>query len=333
MNRVVTSNPAAASGLPPQRAESAQPTEPTEPEAARTAFAPALAPEQADVFTRELARTHYENFSVVSLLLPKHLRQDFCNVYAFCRIADDLADEVGDRDAALGYLARFREQTHACYAGRLESAVFVALAGTINRHSIPVKPFLDLIDAFEQDQRVTRYQTFEQLCDYCKRSADPVGRLVLYVCGYADEQRQLLSDRTCTALQLANFWQDVRRDIVERDRIYIPAESMQKFGVTEHQIQVGMANDAYRALIRFEVDRTEAMFDEGEQLLPLLDSSVRSHVSLFGKGGRAILAAIRQQDYDTLSRRPALSKRQKGRLIAAAIMAQAGQLLSRGARA
>jgi len=335
MNRVVTSNPAAAAagGLPPQPPQNARPIEPSDPEAARIAFAPAPTAERAEAFTRDLARTHYENFSVVSLLLPKHLRQDFCNVYAFCRIADDLADEVGDREAALGFLSRFRQQTHACYAGQLESAVFVALAETINRHAIPIKPFLDLIDAFEQDQRVTRYQTFDQVCDYCKRSADPVGRLVLYVCGYSDDLRQRLSDLTCTALQLANFWQDVRRDVVERDRIYIPADSMLRFGVTEQQIQVGTVNDAYRALLRFEVDRTEAMFDEGEQLLPLLDSSVRSHVSLFGKGGRAILAAIRQQDYDTLSRRPALSKRQKGRLIAAAIMAQAGQLLSRGARA
>jgi squalene synthase HpnC len=211
--------------------------------------------------------------------------------------------------------------------------VFVALSGTIRRHSIPIRPFLDLIDAFEQDQRVNRYESFAQLCDYCKRSADPVGRLVLYVCGYSDDERQRFSDLTCTALQLANFWQDVRRDLVERDRIYIPDDTMRRFGVGEKQLRDGDADDAYRAMVRFEVDRTEAMFDEGEQLLPLLDASVRSHISLFGKGGRAILAAIRQQDYDTLSSRPALSKRQKGRLIAAAIVAQAGQLLSRGARA
>jgi squalene synthase HpnC len=297
------------------------------------AFASASGAEQAEAFTRELARTHYENFSVVSLLLPKHLRQDFCNIYAFCRIADDLADEVGDRDTSLRYLSRFRELTQACYEDRCESALFVALSSTINRHSIPITPFLDLVDAFEQDQRVNRYASFADLCDYCRRSANPVGRLVLYVCGYSDSQRQHFSDLTCTALQLANFWQDVRRDIIERDRIYIPTESMRQFGVSEQQLRDGRADDAYRQMIRFEVDRTEAMFVEGDQLLPLLDAAVRAHVSLFGKGGRAILTAIRQQDYDTLSRRPALSKRQKGGLIAAAIMAQAGQLLSRGARA
>jgi squalene synthase HpnC len=306
-----------------------------EPEApvAQLAFAPAINLEQAQAFTRSLARTHYENFSVVSLLLPKHLRQDFCNIYAFCRIADDLADEIGDRSASLEYLSRFRELTHACYRDEANTAVFLALEDTVRRHAIPIQPFLDLIDAFEQDQRITRYATFPELCNYCQRSANPVGQLVLYVCGYSDAQRQRLSDLTCTALQLANFWQDVRRDLVERDRIYLPQESLTRFGVTEEQLRNGTADDAYRALIRFEVDRTESMFDEGDQLLPLLESSVRAHVSLFGKGGRAILSAIRQQDYDTLSRRPSLSRAQKGGLIAAAIMAQASQLLGRGARA
>src|SRR5436305_1750216 len=203
-------------------------------------------PEAAEAYTRRLAHSHYENFSVVSFLLPKHLRQDFCNVYAFCRIADDLGDEVGDRAQAAQYLARFREQLHACYEGKADTAVFVALRGTITRHDIPIKPFLDLIDAFEQDQRVDRYDTFEQLRDYCRRSADPVGRLVLYLCGYRDDQRQRLSDKTCTALQLANFWQDVRRDIDERDRIYLPRESMNQFGVTEQQIKAKHCDENYR---------------------------------------------------------------------------------------
>src|SRR5207237_3914625 len=143
-----------------------------------------------------------ENFSVVSILLPKNLRQDFCNVYAFCRTADDLADEVADSARASDYLARFREQTRACYAGDASTIVFAALAGTIRRHRVPIAPFLDLIDAFEQDQRVNRYHTFEQLVDYCRRSADPVGRLVLYMCGYRDAERERLLDRTCAALQL-----------------------------------------------------------------------------------------------------------------------------------
>jgi squalene synthase HpnC len=289
------------------------------PPTVRAAFQPVSGLEAAESYTRQLAHTHYENFSVISILLPKRLRQDFCNVYAFCRTADDLADEVGDRQKASQLLAAFKEQTRACYESQSKTAIFVALGGTIRRHDIPITPFLDLIDAFEQDQRVDRYETFEQVVDYCRRSANPVGRLVLYMCGYRDEQRQLLSDATCTALQLANFWQDVRRDLLDRDRIYLPSDSMQRFSVIAEQIHEGRCDDNYRRLIEFEVERTEAMFKQGDGLLPLLDRSVRSQVALFGKGGRAVLRAIRRQGYDTLSRRPSLSGMQKARLIASVL--------------
>jgi squalene synthase HpnC len=251
--------------------------------------------------------------------LPRHLRQDFSNVYAFCRTADDLGDEVPDKDVAIDYLERFRDMTRACYEGRALSPLFVALSETIERFDIPIEPFLDLIDAFEQDQRVNRYENFEQLVDYCRRSADPVGRLVLYMCGYRDALRQQLSDRTCTALQLANFWQDVRRDILDRDRIYIPADSMRKFGVTAEQIVQGRYSDQFRRLMEFEVDRTASLFNEGERLLPMLDASVRKQVALFGQGGRAVLEAIRRQDYDTLTHRPVISNWQKGKLVATAL--------------
>lgn len=291
------------------------------PDTVRAAFAPPCPPEAARRYTRRLALGHYENFSVISLLLPRHLRQDFANVYAFCRTADDLGDEVGDKALALRYLERFKQFTHACYNGRPASPLFIALRETIAKYDIPVQPFLDLIDAFEQDQRVDRYETFEQVVDYCRRSANPVGRLVLYMCGYRDAERQQLSDRTCTALQLANFWQDVRRDILDRDRIYLPAESMRQFGVTEQQIVEGRCDAAFKNLIRFEVDRTESLFNEGERLLPMLNSDVRGQVTLFGKGGRAVLEAIRSQDYDTLTRRPVISGWKKGKLIAAALAA------------
>ena len=290
--------------------------------AVATAFTRVASAEEAEAFTRQLAHTHYENFSVVSLVLPARLRQDFCNIYAFCRIADDLGDEIHDADQSLHYLDQFRAELRDCYAGSATSAVYRALRQTIDRHQIPIDPFLDLIDAFEQDQRITRYDTFEQLLDYCRRSANPVGRLVLYVCGYRDEERQRLSDCTCTALQLANFWQDVRRDFHELDRIYIPRESMQRFGVTESQLRDGHADDNFRALIRFEVERTEKRFDQGDALLPLLDNSVRRHVALFALGGRAVLDAIRRQNFDTLTRRPSLSSLQKGRLAARAAASQ-----------
>ena len=224
----------------------------------------------------------------------------------------------------------FKSQTRACYQGQSTTAVFVALAGTIRRHDIPIEPFLDLIDAFEQDQHVDRYATFEQVLDYCRRSANPVGRLVLYMSGYRDETRQKLSDATCTALQLANFWQDVRRDRVERGRIYLPADSMKRFGVTEEQISQGRFDANFSGLIEFEVNRTEALFKEGDALLPMLDGSVRSQVALFGKGGRAVLEAIRRQGFDTLTRRPSLSKLQKGRLVISALVAYlAGKMTGR----
>jgi squalene synthase HpnC len=303
------------------------------PPTVRAAFAPPGTLEAAQRYTRELALGHYENFSVISMLLPRRLRQDFSNVYAFCRTADDLGDEVPDRELSLSYLRQFREFTEACHAGEGRSPLFVALAQTIQRHQIPIEPFLDLIDAFEQDQHVNRYQNFQHVVDYCRRSADPVGRLVLYMCGYRDAERQRLSDRTCTALQLANFWQDVRRDIIERDRIYLPQDSMRQFGVTEEQIRAGRCDDNYRHLLKFEVDRTETLFDEGDGLLGMLEGSIRQQVSLFSKGGRAVLDAIRGQNYDTLSHRPSLSKWQKGKLVGRAMLAMFGAKLGGGPRA
>jgi squalene synthase HpnC len=297
------------------------------PQTVRLAFARATDLRSAELFAWNLAHTHYENFSVVSALLPRRLRQDFCNIYAFCRIADDLGDEIADKDMSLRMLARFRQQTSDVYAGNASTLVFTALQSTIAKHDIPAQPFLDLIDAFEQDQRVDRYDTYDQLRDYCRRSADPVGRLVLYMSGYRDEHRQQLSDCTCTALQLANFWQDVRRDLTDRNRIYLPRETMEQFKVTESQLQSATCDDNYRRCIRFEVDRASALFDRGEQLLPLLDESVRSQVSLFGQGGRAILQAIRRSDHDTLSSRPVLSRWQKGQLVMRAMAGKLRQLV------
>lgn len=268
----------------------------------------------AEEFARRLTNTHYENFSVLSWFVPRRLRQDFCNIYAFCRVADDAADETGDAQASLRWLDRMRAQTHACFAGESSTHVFLALAQTIRRHDLPPEPFLDLIDAFEQDQRVTRYSTFIQLLDYCRRSANPVGRLVLYLSDYRDRRRQALSDRTCTALQLTNFWQDVRRDIHDRDRVYIPREDLDRFGVTEDQLRAGECNAAYRDLIRFQVQRTEEIFAAGDALPPMLAGKLRRQIALFSRGGRAILEAISQADFDTLSGRPSLSRWRKSRL-------------------
>jgi len=306
---------------------------PVRPTVYDAAFSTASDPAAAESFTWRLAHTHYENFPVVSILLPPPLRQDFCNIYAFCRIADDLGDEIADQDESLRLLDRFRQETLSLYAGRPQTVVFTALQRTVQQHDIPIQPFLDMIDAFEQDQRVKRYDTFEQLLDYCRRSADPVGRLVLYMCGYRDDRRQQLSDRTCSALQLANFWQDIQRDLHDHDRIYLPRQTMDQFGIGEEQLRAGICTDEFRQSVRFEVDRTEAMFEEGDALLPLLSDAVRPQISLFGQGGRAILKAIRRQNYDTLTQRPALSRWQMGRLIFTAMAARLTQVVGQEHRA
>jgi squalene synthase HpnC len=285
------------------------------PAGVRAAYNPADDPLVAQRYTWELAHSHYENFSVVSQLLPRYLRQDFCNVYAFCRIADDLGDEVHDSALSLSLLADFRRRTQECYGGTPTTAIFMALAQTIRRYEIPLEPFLDLISAFEQDQTVTRYESFAQVLDYCRRSADPVGRLVLYMCGYRDQRRQQLSDKTCSALQLINFCQDIRRDILERDRVYLPADSMRRFGVSVQQLRDGRVDDNFRRLLEFECDRVAGMFAQGRELLPLIRLSLRPQIALFGLGGAAVLRAIRRADYDTLSHRPALSKVDKLRLL------------------
>ncbi|MEQ9460091.1 MAG: squalene/phytoene synthase family protein [Phycisphaeraceae bacterium] len=192
---------------------------------------PNMTVEEASDYTRQLALTHYENFSVLSRMVPERYRDDFGRVYAFCRWADDLGDETGSPERSRELLAWWRDELDACYAGSPRHPVFIALARTIESRNLPRKPFDDLIDAFLQDQEVTRYQSWEQLVDYCSRSANPVGRLVLRIAGYDDPKLDELSDATCTALQLANFWQDVRRDIIQRDRVYLPADIAAKHHV------------------------------------------------------------------------------------------------------
>jgi squalene synthase HpnC len=287
---------------------------------------------QAAAYTRELVRSHYENFTVVSWFLPRRLREDFGHVYAFCRWADDLGDETGDPARSLELLAWWRRELDACYAGEPRHPVFVALAHTIERHRIPARPFEDLIDAFVQDQTVTRYDTWEQVLDYCRRSADPVGRLVLYLCGHRDELRQRLSDRTCTALQLANFWQDVRRDILERDRVYLPREVADLHGLDIEAMASAVRGGgevqpfaaAYRATLTELVERTWPLFAEGRQLWPLVASDVRLDIQLFTLGGEAILRMIRKRDFDTLTHRPSLSK---GAKLALMMRAAVGKLM------
>ncbi len=287
-----------------------------------------LSEDQATRYTKRLVRDHYENFTVVSALLPRRLRSDFANVYAFCRWADDLGDETGDPSRSLELLEWWRRELSDCFAGRPRHPVFVALLPTIRRHAIPARPFENLIDAFVQDQRVSRYRTWEELLDYCTRSADPVGRLVLYMLGYRDERRQTLSDRTCTALQLANFWQDVRRDLLERDRVYIPAETLEEEGLSQETLAEGIRGGrplsaeedrAYCRTVRTLVDRTWPMFREGRTLCGEIAPAFRADVELFSLGGESVLRRIERIGYRTHERRPKLTKRAKAGLFARAV--------------
>lgn len=276
------------------------------------ASAPAL--EEARAYCARLATSHYENFSVATWFLPKELHQHFFNVYAYCRISDDLGDEVGDARQSLALLDAWERELDACYEGSPKHPVFVALRETVGKFGIPKHEFSDLLIAFRQDQTVTRFPTFDDVLAYCRYSANPVGHLVLYLCGYKDGERQQLSDFTCTALQLANFWQDVIVDY-GKGRIYLPLEDLQRFGVTESDIAVRRFSPAFRALMRFEVERAREWFARGLPLIEKVDRTLALDIELFSRGGQEILNAIERQDFNVLASRPAISKTRKVWLV------------------
>ena len=300
--------------------------------------APSLA--EAEAYCKRLATSHYENFSVVTWFLPRHLHQHFFNVYAYCRISDDLGDEVGDSALSLKLLDEWEAELNATYLGMAEAAptaaaqiernkvgprhpVFIALRETIRDFEIPRKPFADLLTAFRQDQTVTRFERFEDVLGYCQNSANPVGHLVLYLCGYRDVERQKLSDYTCTALQLANFWQDVAVDY-GKGRIYLPLESMRQFTVSENDIRERRATPQFIELMKFEVARAREWFGRGLPLVKMVNRELALDVELFSRGGQEILNAIERQGYDVLKSRPAISKPKKLWLV---LRAAAGKLL------
>jgi squalene synthase HpnC len=282
---------------------------------------PAQAPPLADAYAycERLARSHYENFSVATWFLPKRLRQHFFNVYAYCRISDDLADETGDPAVSLQLLDEWESQLNASYDGAPRHPVFVALAGTIRQFDIPKQTFVDLLTAFRQDQRVTRYRTFDDLLGYCRNSANPVGHLVLYLCGYRDPERQQLSDFTCTALQFANFWQDVSPDY-DKGRIYLPLEDLQQHGVSESDIAKNNNSPQFRDLMRFEVQRAREWFERGLPLMGKVNRELAIDLELFTRGGQEILNAIERQGFAVLGNRPAISKTRKLALVARAAL-------------
>ncbi|MBI4233686.1 MAG: squalene synthase HpnC [Chloroflexi bacterium] len=255
-----------------------------------------------------LARTHYENFTVGSWLLPRGKLRHVAAIYAFCRTVDDLGDEAaGDR---LQLLNLWEEDLRRCYTGTPHHPYLLSLQDTINTFDIPITPFSKLVQANRMDQTIKRHPTYEDLLFYCEHSANPVGRLFLHLFDYRDVERQRLADATCTALQLTNFWQDVQRDSAV-GRIYIPLEDMDRFGFTEAELLQGTANDGFRRVMAFEVERTRGLFREGLKLVDLVDGIVKVDIKLFTLGGIAVLDAIQRQGYDVLRRRPALSRGRK----------------------
>jgi squalene synthase HpnC len=272
---------------------------------------------EAREYCSRLARTHYENFSVATWFLPRRLRQHFYNVYAYCRISDDLGDEVGDTAASLELLDQWQRELDACYDGSPKHPVFVALAETVPQFDIPKHEFSDLLIAFRQDQTVTRFETFNDVLAYCRYSAHPVGHLVLYLCGYRDPERQLLSDYTCTALQLANFWQDVTVDYA-KGRIYLPLEDLRRFGVAEAEIAGNQNTPAFCAMMKFEVERAQDWFRQGLPLVGKVNHELAIDLDLFSRGGQEILRAIEKQGYAVLGKRPSISKPRKLALVARA---------------
>lgn len=271
------------------------------------ALSASYTPAQAEEYTRWLATHHYENFHVVTFLLPKRLHQDFYNVYAFCRWADDLGDEIGDHAESLRLLAWWREELYAMYERAAKHPVFVALMTTARKYDLPRQLFDDLIHAFEQDQSVTRYRDWDEVLGYCKYSANPVGRLVLRLCGYADDERDRMSDATCTALQLANFWQDVTVDW-QKDRIYLPLHLFDKYGYTETELAERRFTPAFRSVMRDAVEVARGLFLEGMPLAKTVDRRLSFDLELFSRGGLRVLEKIESLDYNVLARRPVVSK-------------------------
>lgn len=267
---------------------------------------PAVPLREARRYCRRLTRTHYENFTVAGLFLPRRLRQHFCNVYAWCRWADDLSDEVSRPDVAKELLDWWRFELEACYQGRPRHPVLVALQETIREFRIPITPFLDLLSAFRQDQEVLRYETMESLLNYCRYSANPVGHLVLYLGRCHTPARVRYADSICTGLQLANFWQDVAEDY-RRGRIYIPLSVRLRAGYDEGMLERGEFNPAFRRMMEGLTAEAAAFLRGGEPLVAMMPRDLRIPVLLFIRGGLAILDAVKAVDYDVWHRRPQLS--------------------------
>ena len=255
---------------------------------------------------RRLARRHYENFPVASLLVPRDKRDALAAIYAFARYADDLADEPGI-EGRLEKLAAWRELLRECFSGKAYHPVFLALQDSVRRFHLSFENFENLLRAFESDVEVNRRRDFSSLLAYCACSANPVGRLVLELFGQREPELFALSDCICTALQLTNFWQDVAVDL-ERDRIYLPLEDLQRFNYTLDDLRAKRVDGRWGELLKFEIARTRALFEQGKMLPERAAPELRLQLRLTWLGGMTVLRRIESVGYDVFRRRPSLSK-------------------------
>lgn len=273
---------------------------------------PNFTSEESCRYCRSLARKHYENFSVVSFILPRKLRPHFFNLYAYCRWADDLGDEIQENKISLALLEWWENELRALYAGQPpKHPVFKALEETIDEFGIPESMFQNLLIAFRQDRTVCEYETREELLAYCQNSANPVGRLILYLARTTDNESFRLSDAICTGLQLANFWQDVGRDWREKRRIYLPKEDRERFGYSDELLRTERSTPEFQNLLAEEVQWAEQFFETGTALINRVPKRFQLEISLFHAGGKAILEAIRRENYRVWEHRPKVGKWKK----------------------
>ena len=274
---------------------------------------------EAEAYCRSWARNQYENFTVVSWLLPRRVRQDFYNVYAYCRWADNLADEIEDHAESLQLLDEWEAELIKCWGGEPRHPILIALKSTVIKYDFEPKLFLDLLSAFRQDREVFRYENAVELVDYCRRSANPVGRILLHLAKCHEPEALARSDDVCTGLQLANFCQDMSRDAVI-GRIYAPSELWGQHEVTEQMILQRQPTSQLQSMLSDWVAETREYFVRGRALIDMTPSWLSTDVKLFIGGGESILSAIEKQGFDVWTRRPTVSKAQKVWLLMRALL-------------
>jgi phytoene synthase len=274
---------------------------------------------EAQEYCARLVRGHYENFPVASRLIPARLRPAMQAIYAFARTADDFADEVAFEGERLERLAEWEAMLEDCFRGRADHPIFIALRDAVQRHQIPHDPFRDLLSAFRLDVVKARHPDRASLLDYCRLSANPVGRLILHLFDHREPRLLEWSDAICTALQLTNHWQDVAVDM-KKDRIYLPEDARRRHGVGEDDLRQGRATDGFRALMKEEVTAARALFNAGRPLCDAVRGRLRWELRLTLQGGLRILEKIEMVDYDVFARRPRLGAADTLRISRRAMM-------------